>query len=223
MKKKENKYVNELIDLNLNITNFANELEVTEHNVGQPLGSSDLDLLKSTQFKDSFSKVIPYFTNVHLQWKWDGEDYIEGNCEIPDIKVICSDWNLYDDSMDDEPDFEPLKYFKIVDCLSENYAVGIYSGPYATNSLYFYEYDGVPRYLGLDLTGYIKMLKYVRWFEAWPLILISKITGYDSGALDKFTEYFPMIFNDISVDEVFAKYEELFIDEEMPPGASGGY
>lgn len=113
----------------------------------------------------------------------------------------------------------PLDKFHLVDMVRPDRAVGIFSGKYASDSLYMYRMNGVPQYLGLNMEGYVKMLIATRGFNQWQFALWqyrNKDESVDS--LDVMKEHLPRLFPEVKMDEVFALYDSLYFEEETPPG-----
>jgi hypothetical protein len=117
-----------------------------------------------------------------------------------------------------EEDDTPLHCFHVVDRLW-NMDVGIFSGKYAGDSLYYLD-GGTCYYLGLNMEGYVKMLIATRGFMAWQWALISHRDDMLGRSRDvvAFETHLPRLFPEVSIPEVYALYDSLYISEVMAPG-----
>jgi hypothetical protein len=177
-------------------------------------------LLEKKKFKQSFIDDIMKVNNCMFEWVDPNNADIIGKAKILSIDRIIDSYVITKDDDDFDSNEKHWLDFKIVDQVQEEWCVGIFCGKNATNSLYFYEWDGIPYYLGLDMEGYIKMLIATRGFNLWQRALLQYKKGVaTTTALTVMKEHLPRLFPEINIDEVFALYDSLYISEEMVPGA----
>jgi hypothetical protein len=151
-----------------------------------------------------------------FEWKDPNNTNILGTANILSIDGIIESTADYAHLVDEEPSFGN---FHIVDLVRPEIVIGIFSGDYATNSLYLEESDGIAQYLGLDMEGYIKMLIATKGFYCWQFALLDYKSGKEGHSLKQLKEHLPRLFPEVNINEVFALYDSLYISEEMVPGA----
>ncbi len=196
-------------------------IEVVDNNTIANEDSTQIPLLEKKKFKQSFIDGIMKVNNCSFEWVDLKNADIIGKAKILSIEKIIDAWVIDEDDIafDEEEDGHLLN-FRVVDRVQEEWCVGIFIGENASNSLYFYEWDGTPYYLGLDMEGYIKMLIATRGFNLWQKALIQYRKGEaTTTALANMKEHLPRLFPEVNIDEVFALYDSLYINEEMVQGA----
>jgi hypothetical protein len=212
----------ELENLNLLTVSFYlnDNITLKEKSVEPIIDSTQIKFLENKKFKQSFINGIMKENNCEFKWVDENDADIIGKCNILTIDRIIESYVISKDDDDYTNDDKHWLDFKIVDQVQEEWCVGIFCGKNATNSLYFYEWDGIPYYLGLDMEGYIKMLIATRGFNLWQKALIQHRKGEaTTTALPIFKENLPRLFPEVNIEEVFALYDSLYINEETVPGA----
>lgn len=196
---------------------YNDTIEVTTDDFSTNDDQTQIKVLKKKKFKQSFIDGIMKANNCKFEWQDVNDSNIIGTTNILAIDDIIESTADYSHLVDED---ESFKHFHIVDLVRPEIIVGIFSGDYATNSLYLEESDGIAQYLGLDMEGYIKMLIATKGFYCWQFALMQYKSGKETiTALSEMKEHLPRLFPEVNINEVFALYDSLYISEEMVPGA----
>ena len=128
---------------------FLNDkVEVVTNELSLPSDDPALaTLLKKKKFKQSFIDGIIQVNNCKFKWADPTDTNICGLAEIMDIESIVN-CTCEEDVDEDEEGVAPLDKFHLVDMVRPDRAVGIFSGKYASDSLYMYRMNG-----GMELTN----------------------------------------------------------------------
>lgn len=190
---------------------FSNEqIELTKQSALVNKEPEQFLRLANEAFKQSFIDGIMKVNNCQFEWNDVNDRNILGAANILSIDKIMESTADYAHLVDEDEAFE---HFHIVDLVRSEIVIGIFSGPYATNSLYLEESDGIAQYLGLDMEGYIKMLIATKGFYCWQMALLEYKSGKEGYALKQMKEHLPRLFPEVKLDEVFALYGQLYISE----------
>lgn len=183
-----------------------------------PSEEPNLDaLLKRKKFKQSFINGIMQVNNCRFEWVDPKDEDIIGKAEILEMERLGKN-PCNPEKGKDAPDELPLRSFYFVDSVQPEWQVGIFCGKHAGDSLYLLE-GASCYYLGLNIEGYVKMLIATRGFNHWQYALWQYRTKEESvDSLDVMKENLPRLFPEVKMKEVFALYDSLYFEEEMPPG-----
>jgi hypothetical protein len=199
-----------------------NFTEAYEAQLVKTLIESDIPLLKSLNFQDSFVGV--YMDCIEFGIKWEqiqpldeDDDMTEpstGSINFLSIERIVANTKDYIYFGDVDPD-DPITDFHIVDEFCAESCVGIYAGKHASNSLYFVDCGEAPVFLGLDLTGYIEMLCLSKGYYYWQSAILALCYGEENNKVEEMKERMPKLFPGWTWEAFVAKYDEVKIDENV--------
>jgi hypothetical protein len=195
---------------------YNDDIEVVVDNFSANEDPSQIPNLEKKKFKQSFIDEIIKVNNCQFEWHDVNNSNILGTTNILEIKGIIESTADYTHLVNED---EAFKHFHIVDLVRPEIVIGVFSGDYATNSLYLEESDGIAQYLGLDMEGYIKMLIATKGFYCWQFALLEYKSCKEGHSVKQLKEHLPRLFPEVNINEVFALYDSLYISEEMVPGA----
>lgn len=165
-------------------------------------------------FPESIKTFYKKLSGFDLTWnspRFPNEIRINGRARILPPQDLDSDWKevLW---FDHTPADDPIRQFRILDFFSDDACVGFYDKEEPDNQLYFYDFDGEPLGLQVDMAGYIELLCAARGFRYWQLVLHSFLEKPESPEVKTFNTYMPQLFPDFSLEDFRKLYERLKIN-----------
>jgi hypothetical protein len=169
----------------------------------------------SVQFEDSFFKN--YNLGAEFGINWYENDIISptssGKINILPLDKIIKKLSSSNYDSNHYEDDDPIKDFYVVDEFINEAGVGIYAGKHATNSLYYFNIDEQPEYLGLDFVCYLEMAIEAKFFIYWQKAILAIRNGNSNTETEQFKLHMPRLFPGWTWEGFVAKYESLKIEE----------
>jgi hypothetical protein len=149
-----------------------------------------------------------------FELQWVGKDIkdpeVKGSVKILPAQEILRNWEgvVY---FDFTPADDRIRNFHPLDFFIDEACVGAFlneAGKEDT-SLYFFQFEGEPAKLNLDVNGYIQMMSASKGFLYWQYAVIEILEGKENPTSQRFKEWMPKLFTDFSWEEYLQLYNKL--------------
>jgi hypothetical protein len=158
-----------------------------------------------------------------LLWRLEGQPQAVGSFDLYDLESTYNSSGrgvFYFEEWEDAQ-VARMKPFKAVDFFTSEACVGLYYDERADPELYFYDFEGEPAPLGIDIAGYLQLLTLSLGFYYWQLLVV-ELARPDSPrpyvpARDvhrnpdvlKFVDTMPQLYPAFSLEAFVALYDQV--------------